>query len=292
MKFSWGSRTSRLYIEYAVLVLLALGCAFVWVVVYARTPPGVLTFAVLNVGQGEAIFIESPTGARMLIDAGPDDSILQELPRVMPLFNHQLSAIVETYPDPAHDTGFVDLLKRYSVGAFIESGITTKDAAAASVEREVASQKIPRYIAMRGTVLDLGGGAYLQMLWPRTAVLAKSAVVSDSSMVVRLSYGNFSVLLMSDVSKQIENDLMTADGKNLQSTILGVGKYGSDSATGAQFVADVHPSAASISVGDNVYGFPSPATLQIFSSNHVPVFRTDSHGTIIFKSDGQNFWAE
>jgi len=274
------------------LAALAAGTALIFVEVLVQTPPGVLTFAVLDIGQGDGLYIEGPSGIEIMVDAGPSGGgALRELPKVMPLFRHSLDAVVATHPDADHIGGFIDVLKRYEVGAFIEPGINDTTLTYATLEKEVAGGKIPRYIARRGMVLDLGGGAELEILYPDLDVTNYGKKTNDGSIVARLTYGATSVLLTADAPMNVENRLVALDGANLESDILKVGHHGSRFSTGASFVAKVAPSLAVISVGaNNQYGHPSPEVLATLTATHVPVARTDEQGTLIFKSDGKIFW--
>ena len=155
------------YTILSVLVgVLFAACLSVWFAVCSATPSGVLTFAVLNVGQGDALYIESPTGVQVLIDGGPDSSLLRELPKVMPLFDRSLDAVIATHPDQDHIAGLVDVLRRYEVGVFVEPGIPKPTATARALEEEVKERAVPKFLGRRGLVLDLGGGAQLVILFP------------------------------------------------------------------------------------------------------------------------------
>jgi len=277
-----------------LLFLAALGAAvlLIWFEVAAHTPSGVLTFAVLNIGQGDALYIEGPTGVELLIDAGSGDgSMLRELPKVMPLFKRSLDAVIATHPDADHVGGFIDLLKRYRASAFIESGINDATLTYQTLEREVADEKIPRYIARRGMTLDLGGGAELSVLYPDLDVSNYGKKTNEGSVVARLTYGATSVMLTADAPTDVESHLIALDGAGLRSDILKVGHHGSRFSTGTAFAATVHPSLAIISVGaNNRYGHPSDEALAVLATSHIPVLRTDEQGTLVFKSDGKKFW--
>ncbi len=277
-------------IGYGIVGTLLLVCVGIWLVVYAETPRGVLTFAVLDIGQGDSIYIESPVGERVLVDGGLDATLLRELPKVMPLFARSFDAIIETHPDSDHIGGFVDLLKRYSVGVFISPGIIKTTNVARALEQEVTDQKIHRYIARRGMSLNLGGGAMLDVLYPDRDV-SHIKNDNDGCVVTRLVYGKVSMLLTCDASKKVEARLMVMDGANLASDILKVGHHGSKTSTGAKFVATVRPSIAIISVGErNRYGHPTQEVLDVLASAHILTLRTDKIGTIIYQSDGETLW--
>lgn len=275
-----------------ILAALLLFCVGVWTAVYIETPPGKLTFAVLNIGQGDSLYIQSPTGIEVLVDSGPGGgALLRELPNVMRRGDRSIDAIIETHPDSDHMGGFVELIKRYKVGAFIEPGITKHNATIDALEEEVADGNIPKYIARRGMTLDLGGGARLDILFPDVDVSYFGERTNDGSIVARLVYGDTVALLTGDATIWTENRLLRMAGPDeLASDILKVGHHGSKYSTGDAFVAAVHPSLAAISVGaKNTYGHPTEEVLNILARFNVPVLRTDQDGTLVFVSDGNAF---
>ena len=283
------------YIPYAILGGLCVFVVGVWMVVVAETPSGHVKVVMLNVGMGDSIYIESPTGEQVLIDSGPDDSVLRELPKVMPLFDHSLDAAIETHPDSDHISGFVDLLKRYHVGAFIEPGIIKDSKTAQTLESEILNGHIPRYIAQRGEVIDLGGGAVLQILYPDHDVShLNQNIDNDGGVVTRLVYGSTSVMFMADVSQGVESRIIadSASSTNeLKSDILKVGHHGSKTSTSEALLDLVRPQVALISVGaHNMYHLPTQDTLDRLNAAGVEVFRTDQVGTIEYESDGTHFW--
>lgn len=278
----------RAYLIPAVLALVTLG---IWAAVFAESAQGVLTVAVLDVGQGDSIFIESPTGVQIIVDGGPDNSLLRELPAVMGSFDRSIDAIIETHPDADHIAGFVDLLKRYRVGAFVEPGISKETLTWEALQQEVSAQKIPHLIARRGMALALGGGTELEVLYPNTDVSKLSASkANEGGIVLKLSYGDATMLLMADVSSKIETQLVKIDGTRLDADLLKVGHHGSRTSTGDAFVKAVTPAAAIISVGaENTYGHPTSDVLNTLTKNAVTTLRTDEEGTVVFVSDGGEF---
>jgi competence protein ComEC len=278
------------YLAILALTLVSIG---IWAEVFASTPPGKLTFAVLNIGQGDSLFIESPTGVQILIDGGPGTSaLLRELPKVMSLGDREIDAVIETHPDADHMGGFVDLLKRYKVDNFISPGIEKHNATTDALMREVAEQNVPNYVARRGMWLDLGGGARLTILFPDTDVSHMNPDKdNDGGVVSHLVFGSTTVLLTADVTKAVEEHLIQiSSSTDLESTILKVGHHGSRFSTGADFVKIVHPMLAVISVGaKNPYGHPTQEALNVLGNQKIPILRTDRDGTLIFKSNGVSF---
>jgi competence protein ComEC len=274
---------------------LFLFCCGVWSVVYAESPsaPGVLTFVVLDVGQGDALYIESPTGVQVLIDGGPGDTLLQELPSVMPALDRSLDAVVETHPDADHIGGFSELLDRYEVGSFIEPGVSKDTATAKRLEEKIDEKKIPRIIARGGMSLDLGGGARLDILYPDHAVSnLPSDKANEGGIVARLVYGESEALLMADVGAGVETHLLKFNTEALDSDILKVGHHGSRFSSSKEFVRAVSPDTAVISVGKNSYGHPTAQTLGTLKEVGATLFRTDENGTVRCISDSAVFTCE
>lgn len=285
---------SKHRVAFLFALLFAGACAAVWGAVYAQTPhsSGVLTFSVLDIGQGDGLYIEGPTGIQLLVDAGPHDgAVLRALPHEMPVGDRSLDAVIETHPDADHMGGLVDILARYTVGAFIEPGIDKHNATIDALEKEVAEQHIPRIIARRGMTLDLGGGARLDILYPDKDVTGYGSKTNDGSIMAHLVYGKTSALLTADDPISVEQHMLSiASSSELKSDILKVGHHGSRFSTGEGFVRVVSPQVAVISVGaHNTYGHPTQRVLDTLAAAKVPVLRTDESGTIRCVSDGAVF---
>ncbi len=246
-----------------------------------------LTFAMLDIGQGDALFIESPTGAQIMFDGGPTRSVLGPLARVMSPFDKTIDAIVITNTDADHIGGFLDILKNYKVGKVFEPGTINDSKIYQNLEAEIKRQNIPDILAKKGMRLDLGGGAMIDILFPDRDV--STWTTNDGSVVAKLSYGGTSVMLTGDATASTEKIILTKNSKNsLRSTILKVGHHGSRTSTSHDFVQAVMPLYAMISDGkDNKYGHPHQDTLNTLTSFGAKIFRTDLLGTIVMKSDGQ-----
>src|SRR3989344_5828597 len=189
-----------------------------------------LTFAALDIGQGDALFIESPSGTQILFDGGPPRKILSELRRVMPPFDRSIDAIVITNPDQDHIGGFLDVLKVYKVGQVFEPGTFNDSKTYQNLKNEIKNKKIPETLARRGMRLDLGEGAVIDILFPDRDV--SMWTTNDGSIVAKLSYGETSIMLMGDSTSETEKIVLTENSKvKLKSTILKVGHHGSKTST-------------------------------------------------------------
>ncbi len=246
------------------------------------------TFAMLDVGQGDSLFIESPTGTQIMFDGGPPRSVLGPLARAMSPFDKSIDALVITNPDADHIGGFLDILKNYKVGRVFESGTLTDSKTYQNLREEMQKQNIPDILVKRGMKLDLGGGVIINILFPDRDVSAWAT--NDGGVVARLSYGQTSIMLTGDATAKTEKIILEENyPSQLASTILKVGHHGSRTSSSTSFVKAVMPSYALISVGkDNKYGHPHQETLDTLAQFGAKIFRTDLLGSIVMKSDGQN----
>jgi len=247
-----------------------------------------LTFAMLDIGQGDALFIELPTGTRMLVDGGPPRKILSQLSRVMSPFDKHIDAIIITNPDQDHIGGFSDVLKVYKVDRVFEPGTFNDSKTYQNLKIEIKNKNIPDILAKKGMRLNIGGGAKIDILFPDRDVSTWSS--NDGSIIAKLSYGESSVMLTGDATMLTEKIVLEGTSKNaLASTVLKVGHHGSRTSTSPSFVKAVDPTYALISDGkDNKYGHPHKETLDTLAKFGAKILRTDLLGSIIMESDGQN----
>lgn len=258
-----------------------------WIRVFS-TNSSVLTFSVLDVGQGDALFIESPTGIQVLVDAGANKTVMKELGAVMSFFDRHIDMLVVTHADRDHFEGFIPLLKKYKTDVMLLSGTKSESALYESFEKDVERKKIPKVFARRGQVVDLGGGAYLHILFPDRDV--SHMETNDASIVIKLVYGKTSVMLQGDSPTKIEDYLLSIDEGELDSDILKAGHHGSRTSTGEPYVKAVTPRWAIISAGkDNSYGHPHPEVVDVLTRNNIEMLGTYDRGRIVFESDGESF---
>ena len=265
-----------------------------WLVVIHEDRKGILTFTVLNIGQGDSLFIESPTGTQVFVDGGPDKNLMKEISSVVPWYDRHIDMLVVTNPDKDHYEGFIPLLDQYSVDVVLESGTKSKTETYALLEKKIADKKIPEIFGRRGERVLLGGGAYLEILFPDRDVTDTSS--NDGSLVMRLVYGSTSVSLQGDSTAKIEHYLVGLDpstllrASGLKSTILKAGHHGSRTSSSEEYVKAVSPQWAVISSGpNNSYGHPHQEVLDTMTKLNISAYDTCNNGDLIFQSDGTNF---
>ena len=257
----------------------------------ASRPDGLLHLTVLDIGQGDAILVESPDGGTMLIDGGPDPELtLRRIGANLPFFARRIDLLVLSHPHQDHVAGLVDVLDRFRVGAVLHAGIPFGNPAYDRLLTDAARTGV-RVAALRtGQALDLGAGTTARVLYPTQAdaeAPLPEGDINNGSVVLRLEFGGFAALLTGDAEAPIES-LLASRGLLEAVDVLKVGHHGSNSSTTPGLVDAIHPSVAIISVGaGNEYGHPAPETLATFASRPgIAVFRTDLQGDVEVVTDG------
>ncbi|MGQ9627252.1 MAG: DNA internalization-related competence protein ComEC/Rec2 [Anaerolineae bacterium] len=291
-KIPWRHLTRHLTAK-ATLLALSGAAILTWSAVFSL-PDGYLHVVFFDVGQGDAIFIESPQGTQILVDGGPSPmALLSALGEEMPFWDRSIDMVVITHPDEDHIAGLVPVLERYHVGQVLDSPLPYESATARRLAELMEEKNIPRKVARAGMRLNIGDNIFIEVLNPGERLLTGTgADDNNNSLVLRLSYGRASVLLTGDAEEGAELR-MTASHKELASLVLKVSHHGAKAATGEAFLDAVQPEMAVIQVGaDNRFGHPAPEVLARLEGKGAQVLRTDVHGKIEFITDGQKYWVE
>ena len=269
---------------YAILALLFFTLC-IWYAVIQESRNGLLTVSFLNIGQGDSVFIQAPSGRQALIDGGPSGIVLRELSKFIPWYDRTIDVVIPTHPDADHIGGLVDVLLRYQVGMIVHSDVEGDTATAKALVAGMAREGARQVIARRGQIIDLGGGAYLEILFPDRSV--KSVETNTGCVIARLVYGKTSFMLSCYAPKEIENYLVRLDGADLHSDVLKAGHHGSKNSSSELFVGFVNPTYGVFSRGcNNKYGHPAPEIVALFERFGIPTGDTCKDGTITFVSDG------
>jgi len=242
--------------------------------------------AFLDVGQGDAIYVRTPSGFDILVDGGPDNTVLERLGQVMPFYDRDLDLVVLTHPDADHLMGLVEVLQRFRVHRVWVNGGTKDTAVYRTWAERLADEEATVTIVTTGYSFAIDDGTKLQVLHPDTpAIDAKEP--NNEGVVVKLSFGNQELLLTGDIEQEPEAAIVQrfrSQPETLRSEILKVGHHGSKTSSTPVFLETVHPELAVISVGlENRYGHPSQEVLDRFTALGIPVLRTDCLGTIRLK---------
>ncbi len=265
--------------------------AVLLVITVALRPDGRLHVTVLDIGQGDAILVEAPGGATMLVDGGPDPELtLRRIGANLPFFARRIDLLVLSHPHQDHVAGLVDVLDRFRVGALLHAGIAFESLATERLLIDAGSAGVPVALARSGQVITLEDSTSIRVLYPSAADAAASLPegdINNGSVVLELSFGGFMALLTGDAEAPVEGALLGRDALD-EVDVLKVGHHGSHSSTTAAFRAAVDPAVAIISAGEgNEYGHPAPETLATLTA--IAVFRTDLDGDVEVATDGRTF---
>ena len=269
--------------KYIFIFALLLVAVLVWREVWARDG-GILKFYVLDVGQGDAIFIETPSGNQILIDGGPDKSVLKELGEVMPFYDRTIDLVILTHPHLDHAGGLTEVFKNYQVLKYMDSGEPDTLAEYRELKKTVEAEKIPYLEARRGMKIILDENAVLNILTPEKLLPGSS---EHRNMVIsRLSFGEVDFLLTGDAERPLEFFLVEK-GDEIGSEVLKAGHHGSRTSSNLLFLEKVAPEYALISAGlKNKYGHPHREVLENLDKIGAKILRTDLDGRILLETDG------
>ncbi|HEX5081203.1 MAG TPA: ComEC/Rec2 family competence protein, partial [Blastocatellia bacterium] len=264
------------------------------------TPPpfvtqGRLQIYSLDVGQGDSELIITPEGKSVLIDAGPPAAGDEVVAALQKKNVRSLDLAVATHPHSDHIGGMRPVIENFVIKNFLDSGRDYSSKEYERMLRAINEKRIKFIEAKRGMKFELDSGVKLEALNPQgdgqwiTKVREGGSVENANSVVLRLSYGNFSMLFTGDAEIETEEVIMNS-GAPLRAQVLKVGHHGSRYATGGEFLEAVAPEAAVISCGaGNRYGHPTKQTLDRLQKAGVKIYRTDLNGEIAIITDGNKY---
>jgi competence protein ComEC len=264
----------------------------------APAQPGRLTVRHIYVGQGDATLVTLPHGRHLLIDGGgavlqgdADPGRLVLVPLLRQLGVRRLELVVLTHPHPDHVGGLVAVTQHFAVNHFWSNGsgyaVPSVHAVLQQVRRQGAQVRtvssLPRSVCLDGVRLDI-----LHPRPPAPNTFYESFSANDNSVVLRLTYGQRSVLLSGDIEARAEALLLPHLGGPVD--VLKAPHHGSRTSSSDVFLAALRPHAVVISCGDdNHYGFPHPEPLQRFAAIKAQVWRTDADGMVTYSTDGSTW---
>jgi competence protein ComEC len=247
----------------------------------------------LDVGQGLSIFIRTPEGKNILLDAGgrrggtfdPGERIV--LPYLRSRRVTSLDLLVLTHPSEDHHGGMPAVLSGIAVRRFAGNGERDDTASFLAVKEKLAAAAIPTMVLAGGDRLLLGEELVLEVLSPPPEKFSYTVDdVNNNALIKRLKFNDFSVLFTSDGEHEALERLVRLQPESLSAVVLQVPHHGSRRAMSEQFLAAVGAQAAVISVGRNTYGHPHEEALMLLAQEKMTIFRTDLHGAVTIRSDG------
>lgn len=276
--------SQRVALTGSVLIALVTGG-------WANTQPdGRLHIHFLDVGQGDATLIVTPTGRQILIDGGYYPTVLNDhLGTHIPFWDTSLDMVIATHADADHVSGLVEVFERYEVSTLMTDGTIL---GASNVYDEMLNaamaQDVPVHVAQAGETIIIEDGVRLEIVHPAVDFVTESR--NDNSVSVRVVYGDFSVLLTGDAEIEGEQAMLT-NGSDLSALVMKAGHHGANNATSPALLWAVQPQIVVVSSGEgNNFGHPHPDVLARVWQRGTAVLRTDQLGTISVATDGQAMW--
>lgn len=289
----------RKFFYLLVLSLILLGGLFFYQSL--KFNDGKLHLVICNVGQGDGVFIRTAEGNDILIDGGPDDSILNCLSNHMPFWDRKIEVVILTHPHADHLTGLISVLKRYQVMHYATENVKNNTVSYKRLQDTLADKKLTAKYLFAGDRIDFTDKTSFLTLWPdrvwfenqklqdnqNSAKDNISLDVNGFSVIELLSYKNFKALLTGDAGVLVEDRIAKEAGRV---DVLKVPHHGSKTGMSDYFLTQTSPSLGVISAGaKNKYGHPSPEALTLLKNHTIQYFRTDKNGEIEIVTDGDGF---
>jgi len=278
-----GSQQRNNFFIFLFCILFGIG---ILLFLYKKQQGDFLVVSFFNVGQGDAIFIEAPNGKQVLVDAGPDTSVVYELGSTMSFWDRTIDIIIPTHADKDHIGGFPEVLNRYKILAVYDSQSSSTTAIYEEYNKEITEEEstIKKATSEDTIILDQEHGLYIRVLFPEGDV--SSLERNDASTVLQLVYGDIEFMLTGDAGTMVEEYLVYLYGEGLSSEVLKAGHHGSKTSTSEKFLSVVDPDYVVISAGeDNRYGHPHQEVVDLILASGAEMFET-KNGTIQFFTDG------
>ena len=287
MKIFITAGISKLRFIIGIIIIFFCFNVLAWIAVFQiGETRQFLKVVFFDVGQGDAIFIETPKKTQILIDGGPSGQVVEKLGSELPFSDRSIDLVIATHPDSDHISGLVEVLKSYQIDSVATTGVKGSTAEFDEFAFEVEKSKASKIILKKGQKISIGN-LLLYVLAPLEDFEGKTVKdYNTSSLVLKAVYGNNSFLLTGDAPQSIEKK-MVEQGADLASQVLKIGHHGSKSSSSDVFLEKVDPEIAVIQVGkDNRYGHPNPEVLERLEKYDIRILRTDRDGDIVFLSDG------
>ncbi|RDV30196.1 MBL fold metallo-hydrolase [Lysinibacillus capsici] len=237
----------------------------------------------IDVGQGDSILIESPSGKTMLIDGGVKGAGQQIVSYLKELGINKLDIVVATHPDADHIGGLIPVLDNMTIEQFYDSGKVHTSQTFEEMLTRIDEKNIPYHVPKIGDDIELDKNVNVEVLNANDQATDNN----DASIVLKMTYGNVSFLLTGDAGVALEKEMLQYDVK---ATVLKAGHHGSNTSSSEEFIQAVKPEVTILSYGeDNKYGHPHAEIVDRLQAIGSKIYATADLGTITVSTDGVNY---
>ncbi|MDR1627371.1 MAG: MBL fold metallo-hydrolase [Oscillospiraceae bacterium] len=238
----------------------------------------------LDVGKADCIYIKCED-KHILIDAANKDVSSGVVEYLCRQNVDKLDLVIATHPHSDHIGQMHDVINSFEIDNFVMSEIPQKIIPTFTTYKKmlksIQDKQLKIKLVHAGEKFTLGN-LKINILSP----CRQYDNLNNNSVVMRLEYGNDSFIFMGDAEKEAENDMVKSN-LNLDSTVLKVGHHGSSTSTTKDFLEKVAPEFSIISVGKNIHKLPKKNIIKRIKKTGSKVYRTDTHGTIILRTNGK-----
>lgn len=276
-----------LLIIISILVsIVSIGCSLEVNTESSSFTNGEMKVHFIDVGQGDATFIQTPNGKTILIDAGERDMGNKVISYIQSLGVNTIDVLIATHPHADHIGGLPEVINNFSIGQVYMPKVTHTTKTYEDLLLAIQNKGLKINTAKAGVVLDVDPDIEAVMLAPNGEEYSK---LNDYSAILKIVYGESSFIITGDAEDTSEKK-MVGGGLNLKADVLRVSHHGSSSSTIQEFLSAVDPKYAVISVGrDNKYGHPHEEVITRLSNAGIDIYRTDIHGNIVISTKGNEY---
>lgn len=285
-QFLFKSKKAFLALFLIVLFSLLLSaCSIEIVTSTTEDSSGLFNVHFIDVGQGDCIFIKTPKGKTMLIDAGNNGDGETIINYIKQQGTNKLDYVIGTHPHSDHIGALDDIIQHYDIGEIIMPKVTHNSKTYKDVLLAVKEKGLKIKSAKGGSSFPMDDDTMVHILAPNSTSYDG---VNDYSVVVKINYKNTSFLFTGDAEKTSEREMLNKN-YDLRADVLKVAHHGSSSSTTEEFLSAVSPKYAIICVGkDNKYGHPHKEIIERLLNHDVDIYTTADNGNILMSSDGHN----
>lgn len=269
-------------IIFIIITILFLGFYY-----FYEKNDNLLNLVFIDVGQGDAILIKSPSGKNILIDGGPDSDLAEKISKFIAYRNNKIDLMIITHPHRDHYYGLISVIKKYKTQKIIYSGIDVNLSDYNYMKKIISDYNLELIKPQMGDKYEIDKNLHFQIIYmPKTRTVEN---LNDASVSIKLTYKNFDAIFNGDASCEIEN-IILKNNQNLKSEIFKASHHGSKYSNCDNLLNSIKPELTIIQSGAlNKFGHPHQEAVDRILKSGSQILRNDELGDVIIESNGENY---